>query len=248
MAGLLIVNADDFGAEAATTDAILECFSAGGITSASAMVYMEDSRRAAGLSDGLPLGLHLNLTQPFDDPGTPRPIRDRQARLVRRFARRRLRRFAYDPWIASAVEHTIADQLAAFEALYGRPPTHVDGHHDVQLSLNVLFARTLPRGSKLRSPHTWQGSRLVPGGITRAFRHRLVSKLYSSTEYVFELKTDPFRLGDGDPDEGLALANKATVEVVTHPDRMSQRTLLISDEWGSVLGTRRLGSFRDLAP
>lgn len=247
MAGLLIINADDLGAEPETTDAILECFTARRITSASEMVYMKDSRRAARLADGLPLGLHLNLTQPFEDADTPGPIRDRQARLVRHFASPRLRRFTYDPRVAGAIESAISDQLGAFEALCGRPPTHFDGHHDVQLSLNVLFARTLPWGSRLRGPHTWQGRRLSPGGIPRAFRHWLISKLYVSTDYVFELKTDPIRLGDGGPGQGLALADTETVEVVVHPNRRGQQSFLMSDEWGSLVGACRLGSFEDLA-
>jgi predicted glycoside hydrolase/deacetylase ChbG (UPF0249 family) len=45
--GLLIVNADDFGLRPDVTDAIIDVYRAARITSATAMVYMQDGARAA---------------------------------------------------------------------------------------------------------------------------------------------------------------------------------------------------------
>ena len=61
---LLILNGDDWGANRESTDRILDCHRARRLTSTSAMVYMADSSRAAGLSreHSVPVGLHLNLT------------------------------------------------------------------------------------------------------------------------------------------------------------------------------------------
>ena len=42
-----MINADDWGRDARTTDRILECFQHGVLSSASGMVFMEDSERAA---------------------------------------------------------------------------------------------------------------------------------------------------------------------------------------------------------
>jgi hypothetical protein len=65
------------------------------------MVYMSDSEHAAGIACArqLPVGLHLNVTQEFDDPSTPRTVRERQARVARYLAGRRLRRFTFNPVI-----------------------------------------------------------------------------------------------------------------------------------------------------
>jgi predicted glycoside hydrolase/deacetylase ChbG (UPF0249 family) len=74
VSGLLIVNADDVGHDRAATDATLECVEAGRITSVSAMVHMEDSRRASeilGPAD-VGIGLHLNVSEGFTDPQPPR--------------------------------------------------------------------------------------------------------------------------------------------------------------------------------
>ena len=46
----LIVNADDWGRNHATTTAIQECVAIGSVTSVSAMVYMQDAERAAAIA------------------------------------------------------------------------------------------------------------------------------------------------------------------------------------------------------
>ena len=64
---MIIVNADDWGRSRSDTDAALACYKEERITSVSAMVFMEDSARAAELAKemGIDVGLHINLTQPF---------------------------------------------------------------------------------------------------------------------------------------------------------------------------------------
>lgn len=83
--GLLVVNADDWGGFREGTDAIEDCFAIGAISSTTAMVHMADSRRAAelALERARPTGLHLNLTQPYDAPTVPAPVRERQSACVR---------------------------------------------------------------------------------------------------------------------------------------------------------------------
>ena len=49
-AGRLIVNADDWGRDPRTTGRILDCALRGAVSSVSAMVFMEDSERAATLA------------------------------------------------------------------------------------------------------------------------------------------------------------------------------------------------------
>src|SRR6185369_10838794 len=66
--GLLILNADDWGRDSKTTNMILDCVVRGSVSSTSAMVFMEDSERAAALArqHRVDCGLHLNFTTPFD--------------------------------------------------------------------------------------------------------------------------------------------------------------------------------------
>src|SRR4051812_44794927 len=77
----VIVNADDWGAQAVTTDRILDCIRHGSVSSTSAMVFMEDSERAADVAReyGVSTGLHLNLTEAFTGTAVPSPLRDEHA-------------------------------------------------------------------------------------------------------------------------------------------------------------------------
>src|SRR5437016_12533100 len=63
LGGRLIINADDWGRDAQTTDRTFECFQHRVLSSASGMVFMEDSARAASIAteQDLDIGLHLNL-------------------------------------------------------------------------------------------------------------------------------------------------------------------------------------------
>jgi len=110
----LIVNGDDFGASRGINRGIMEAHRRGILTSASLMVNAPASEEAAGLSRGAPdlsVGLHVELRGNLDEltAGRPRPLRSE------------LRR-----------------QLDRFEELMGRPPTHLDSHHNVHRDPRAL--------------------------------------------------------------------------------------------------------------
>ena len=72
---MIIITADDYGKTRHATDSILECFMNKSITSASAMVFMEDSERAASLTSetDVEVGLHINFTMPFGEDKVSAP-------------------------------------------------------------------------------------------------------------------------------------------------------------------------------
>lgn len=257
MSGLLVVNADDWGGSEATTDAILQTFEAGRVTSTSAMVYMPDSDRAAegALRAKLPVGLHLNLTEPFGDPAVPATIRERQRRVAERFSgagadghpgTARLRKWLYDPTIKHEVDRAVADQVERFAQLYGRPPTHFDGHNYVDLCPNVFLSRSLPSGSRMRNSLDCFPVERSPMALLRSARQALRSRRFRSTRYTLQIAH--LRLpASGPPDPRLRLADADPVEVISHPDDAREREILMSDAWGRVLAEHRLGSFADLS-
>jgi predicted glycoside hydrolase/deacetylase ChbG (UPF0249 family) len=256
VSGLLVVNADDWGGSEATTDAILRTFEAGRITSTSGMVYMPDSDRAAELAGraGLPVGLHINLTEPFTDPRTPQPVRDRQRRVAGRLGgagrdghpgTAQLRKWLYDPTIKADVDRAITDQIERFEALYGRAPTHFDGHNYVDLCPNVFLSRSIPAGASMRNSLDCYPLERSAMGVIRALRQRLRSRRLHSTRYLLHIAN--LRLGEGETtDPRLRLARCAPVEVMGHPDDEVELAAFMSPAWQRVLGEYRLGSFADL--
>lgn len=129
----LTINADDLGVCAARDRGILRLFARGRIDAATLLVNGESSRPAADAAGaaGLPLGLHLNLTEGRAVASGHSSLTDAQGELRGKFGLR-----------AALMAGTIADsdlareiraQLDAFIALTGGLPTHVDGHHHIHV-------------------------------------------------------------------------------------------------------------------
>jgi predicted glycoside hydrolase/deacetylase ChbG (UPF0249 family) len=246
--GLLIVNADDWGYDEETTRAISDCSSAGGLTSTTAMVFMRGSSFAASLAQGHPalgIGLHLNLIEEYSDPSTPADVRGRQRRLIDYFRKERRRRWIYDPLVRRDVASIIDDQLRCFAGLYGRPPTHLDGHHHCHLAANVLLSGTIPRGTRIRNALT----DVQPNPVTSALRRlrkRLVLSRFPSTDYFFSIATVWPKLSGPPPREMLELARRSSVEIMVHPAFPHEYEPLRSDDWVGALRDLPTGTFADL--
>lgn len=233
---MLIVNADDLGASVSATDPVIAAFDAGLITSASAMVWMDDSERAAELAreHRLPVGLHLNLTHPLG-AGAPSGARELLTQLSQLLARRRWPTSGRDPRIREA----ITAQLEAFRALYGEP-THFDGHHHVHVHPMVLAC--LPRGVPIRP-------RLRTAAALRERydrRDRRIRRGFVTADgcVSFRQVHSAFGATAGAVSE---YAREHVLEVVVHPQRDDERRALHTPEWRVVLAEQQLGSYRDLA-
>jgi chitin disaccharide deacetylase len=252
--GLLIVNADDWGGFRDGTNAIEACFAAGAISSATAMVHMADSRRAAevALDRRRPIGLHLNLTQAFDSPEVPMPVRERQRRLCSHFAnlKRRRWRLSSDPRIHRLVADAIRDQLEEFCLLYAREPTHFDSHHHVHVCPDVFLSKSLPAGSRVRqtlsSTPSFAGHELAR--LARRTTHSLLARRFVTTARFWRAG-EPLSQGDG----AVSIADARTysltdtVEVMVHPSFESEVEMLLSDSWLEVLGRAPLGPYTSLS-
>jgi chitin disaccharide deacetylase len=215
--GLLIVNADDWGRDPRTTSMILDCVLKGAVSSVSAMVFMEDSERAAAMARerGIDSGLHLNFTTPFSAPGCPVRLVERHQELARYLLRHRLAPVVFHPGLVRSFEYVVAAQLDEFRRLYGASPDRLDGHHHMHLCANVLFRGVLPRGTVVRRNFSFQsgekglGNRLYRGFVDRWLqrRHRIVDFFFS--------------LAPIEPSSRLervfCLAHQYTIELETHP-------------------------------
>lgn len=247
---VLIVNADDLGWNTGATDLTIESFRAGRITSATALVHMADSDRAAqmALEHDLPTGLHLNLTDPFTSSSVPIAERERQASACEHFAgkRLRLRSWVYDPRASRLVEDAVRDQVERFESLFGRPPTHVDGHNHVQVCPNVVASKALD-GFKLRNAlRAWPATKSTMGAA-RALRRFLTARSFLSTRYFFDI-AELHRLHPAvEVARRLSISRGASVEVMAHPGFGHELEALSSPAWKSTIDDLPLGSYLDLS-
>jgi len=239
--GLLIVNADDWGRDREATDRTLECVRRRAVSSVSAMVFMEDSARAAAIAreGDIDAGLHLNFTTPFSAPGTPQPLVERQQRLSRYLRRHRFAQAVYHPGLARSFDYVVAAQIEEFSRLYGAEPARLDGHHHMHLCSNVLFGGLLPPGTLVRRSFSFQpGEKSLANLIYRKVVDRILARRHRLTDYFFSLKPlePPGRLR-----KIFSLAQQSVVEVETHPVNPEEYQFLSGDGIFRWTGTTPIG-------
>ncbi len=229
-AGVLILNADDWGRDRETTDRTLECVLRRTVSSVSAMVFMEDSERAAtlALQQKIDVGLHLNFTTLFSASQCPARIARRQQDLAGYLLRHRLAEVMFHPLLAPSFEYVVAAQLEEFSRLYGTAPRRLDGHHHMHLCANVLFGGLLPRGTIVRRSFSFQSGEKSWGN--RAYRRVLNLKLaqrHTLTDFFFSLP--PLEI-PGRLRRIFSLAQQAVVEVETHPINPEEYRFLAGEQ------------------
>lgn len=242
---MLIVNADDWGRSAAETDAALHCFSEGRITSVSAMVFMTDSERAAeiALQRGIPVGLHLNFTEPLTR-ATHRDLFREHRRLTEYLTRSRYSILAVNPLLRNSFCSVFEGQVEEFVRLYKKPPTHFDGHQHFHLCSNMLLAAPIPTGQKVRRTFSFTvAEKGLANWLYRRALDRWVAKRYRTTDYFFALSQ---HLTDGRIAALTQLARQANVELMTHPIMSEERDLLLSPEFEVHLAGIARRSYADL--
>lgn len=150
----LIVNADDYGRTHGINAGTLEAHRNGIVTSVTAMVLEpaaeEGIREALATAPGLSVGLHFTLTGGGPPAGPVMELLE-------------LAPGGHFPRSADDMPHRIPDgevrleleaQIARFERIAGRPPSHLDSHHHAALHASVqrVFARAArARGIPVRA-------------------------------------------------------------------------------------------------
>ena len=215
--GVVAINADDWGCDAHTTNRILECVQGGVVSSVSAMVFMEDSERAADLArrHNVDAGLHLNFTTPFTAQSCPARLVEHQGRCARFLRAHRLAPMLFHPGLAASFHSVVQAQMDEFERIFGHSANRVDGHHHMHLCQNIQLAKLLPDGIMVRRNFSFiRGEKSF---LNRAYRNRqdrVLARRHSITDLFFALRPlhPVSRL-----EEIFALAGRYAIEVETHP-------------------------------
>lgn len=227
----IIVNADDWGAHVLTTNRILDCILHGSVSSTSAMVFMEDSKRAAELArrHHVDTGLHLNLTTAFTAPACTARLKEHQGR-IRSFLR--LHQYApafYHPGLAASFEYVVKAQLEEYERLYGAQPARIDGHHHMHLCANVVLGKLLPAGTIVRRNFTFRpGEKGIVNRALRGWCDGRLARRHRLADYFFNLVPidSPERL-----EMIFALGAGSNVEIETHPASEDEYRFLMGPEF-----------------
>jgi predicted glycoside hydrolase/deacetylase ChbG (UPF0249 family) len=248
---MLIINADDFGITRAATDRILSCYRSLRITSATAMVFMDDSARAAALAieSAVHVGLHLNFTQPLTSRSMPSCVRERQDRIGRFLRGSKYNFLLFNPLLARDFDYVFKAQFDEFTRLYKKQPTHIDGHHHMHLCTNMVLQNIIPAGTKVRT--TFAFARHEKQLFNRLYRRAIaswVSRQFVSPQFLYNIA--PLLAGSTDRAERLreivALAGSAPVELEVHPERQEEFEYLMSREYEEIVSAISKVSYTSL--
>jgi len=242
---MLIVNADDYGRNRKATDWTLECYGHRRVNAASAMVFMEDSERAARLARFAchAVGLHLNFSESFTGAMVAAAIRRDHERIRSFVLESKYAPVFFHPGLTGAFRRVFAAQLQEFLRLYGTAPTHFDGHQHYHLATNVLVQRLLPPGTRVRRSFSFREGeknalnlwyrRVVDASITK--RHVLTDFFFSAAQHLSVERMERI----------VALARTAHVELMVHPEIARERDFLLGEEFERLLATVHIGSHGD---
>lgn len=202
----LIVNADDYGRTPGINAGTLEAHRNGIVTSATAMVLEpaaeEGLREALATAPALSIGLHFALT------GGGPPAASLMDLLE-------LAPGGHFPRSADDLPHRIPDrevrleleaQIARFERIAGRLPTHLDSHHHAALHASVqrVFARVArERGLPVRASNDRARDQIRMSGT--ATPDHFIDDFYGEGATLQRLRVIVENLADG------------TTELMCHP-------------------------------
>lgn len=239
-AGALIINADDWGRDTENTDAIVECAKHGTISSVSAMVFMDDSDRAASIARNMEIdaGLHLNFTTPFVARNCPCGLVEHQRRVRSYLTRHLFAPVVYNLCLAQSFEYLVFAQLDEFGRLYGAAPDRIDGHHHMHLCANVLFRDLLPEGVVVRRNFSFRrGEKSVCNRLYRRAVDQWLGRRHRITDLFFSLAPlEPLnRL-----ERIFSQARQHFVEVETHPVNVPEYRFLLEGEIARRLGDLKI--------
>lgn len=243
---MLILNADDWGRTAEETEAAAECFRLGRLSSVTAMVFMRDSERAAERAGqlGLDVGLHLNLIQPYESAVPDPQVACDQGKIIAFLRSGRFASARYSPGLHDTFQRTYRAQYDEFLRLYGRAPSHIDGHHHFHLCANMLVGQVYGEGTKLRpSFHFWRGEKAL---INRAYRSSInwwIRRRHRTPDYFFAL---PQCMTLPRLERVTELARTASVEIMTHPSNTEEREFLTGAGFERAFSFLELGTYSDL--
>jgi|CXWL01.1.fsa_nt_gi predicted glycoside hydrolase/deacetylase ChbG (UPF0249 family) len=243
---MLIINADDFGKSMETTNNIVMCFREKRITSSSAMVFMQDSERAASLDfeNSFEVGLHLNFDEQFTGDVPALRVKEYLTQTAAFLTGSKLRQVMYNPMLQRQFEYLYNVQYEEFIRLYRRPPSHINGHHHRHLCSNVLFGRIIPDGSRVRRSFTFmKGERSFGNRLYRRAVDTVLKRRYITTDMFFAASpaVEPNYLM-----QKVELAKNHNVELMVHLSSQREVEYLMRQDFIDSIGEVPRGTYRDL--
>jgi hypothetical protein len=244
---MLIINADDLGRSHQATENTMGCHKGALITSASAMLFMQDSRRAADLAAavGLETGLHLNLSEPFDAPYLPGRLLESHRPIVRYYRSGRWATLLYNPYLRKHIDYVFKAQYDEYSRLFGAEPSKLDGHHHMHLSMNVLIGHLIPDGMSVRRNYSFApGEKNLFNRTYRRIIDAWLVRRFSCSDALFSIKP----LDNIERIKRIVrMALFHNIELMTHPEDQTEYAFLLSSQYRQLIEAVPRGTFGTIA-
>lgn len=243
---MLIINADDWGFNKLATDRCLSCYNNDRLTSATAMMFMEDSERSAelALDNNLGTGLHLNFTEKFSGRVYSSRLGEYHRDITAFFSRGRFRFLLFNPLLRKQIEYVYKAQYEEYTRLYNKVPTHIDGHHHMHLCTNMIIGRIIPKGTRVRLSLYHEPSQISLRNILyRQTVNAWLKRYYNCTDFLFDIKPIPSqkRLK-----KIINLAEALNIELMVHPEVKEEYDYLMGEEFQDMISCVEKGSYSNL--
>lgn len=242
----IIIKADDFGRDKYTSNNIISCYKKGSITSASAMVFMNDSKRSAEIAqeEKLDVGLHLNFTEKYTGEIASEILLKYHLKIAKFLSMNKYALVLYNPTLTKCFDYVFKSQYDEFFKIYNKPPSHIDGHQHMHLCTNMILHKIIPIGSKVRRSFSFTKSeKSIINVLYRIIVDKLLSRRYISTDFFFDISplSDVIRLQNI-----IDLAKTANVELMVHPGRQDEYNYLINSNFFEVIESIKKISYSDI--
>jgi predicted glycoside hydrolase/deacetylase ChbG (UPF0249 family) len=222
------------------------CFKENWLTSTSAMVFMEDSERAAclALEQNLEVGLHLNLDEQFTGTTPTGLLRGYLDRVGTFLTRSKFSQVIYNPMLQKQFEYLFKAEYEEFFRLYRRPPSHINGHHHRHLCSNVLLGKIIPDGSRVRRSFTFErGERHIANRLYRRFVDGVVKRRFITTDMFFAAIPSE---QPGTLKKNMDRAKTHNVELMVHLSTQREVKYLMQQDFIDGIRQVSRGTYRDL--
>jgi hypothetical protein len=146
------------------------------------------ARCRAGESKRIAVGLHLNFSEEFTDKGRSEKLREYHIRIVRFLKGNKHAQPLYDLFLPNAFADSCQARCEEFVRLFKKAPSHIDGHHHMDLCANLVLSKSIPADMKMRRNFSfWPGEK---GFLNRPYRglvDRWLIRKYRLPDYFFDL-------------------------------------------------------------
>jgi chitin disaccharide deacetylase len=168
-------------------------------------------------------------------------LRDAHERICRFLTANKYAPLLYHPWFVGKFRDVVEAQLEEFQRLYGRAPSHLDGHQHMHLASNVVLHGILPAGTKVRRSFSFgRGEKSLVNRWYRGLLDCWLARRHRLTDYFFALSSN---LSQDRFERIITLAKAANVELMVHPDIAKEYEFLMSDRYREAVCRVRLAAF-----